>query len=111
VQQPAALQVDLPAQVEVDVAGLRGGRQPQPPLRCGHVAGDRHAGGLPRHAAEALADDKPALDQLEPQRVALAQHGERGVGDLGQAGDGPTAQRRERVGQPGRLDDVGAGDR
>ena len=57
--------------------------------------------------AEALADDDVAGHQLEQQLLALTQHRPGRVGDLGQPGEGPAPHRREGLGEPDRLDDVG----
>ena len=105
-QQAAAGQVVRLAQVQVVVPGRRLGPQPQVALLVLQVPLQRHHGGRGRHRAEPLADHEPPLDERDEQVAALAQHRAGRLGDLFQAGQRPSAQRGERLGQPDRLDDV-----
>ena len=106
VQQAAAGQVVRLAQVQVVVPGRGLGPQPQVTLLVLQVPLQRHHRGGGRHRAEPLADHQPPLDERDEQLAALAEHRAGGLGDLLQAGQRPSAQRGERLGEPDGLDDV-----
>ncbi len=54
-----------------------------------------------------VAHDQGVADELEHRVVAERQHRAARLVELGQAGRRPLAQRRQRLGQPRRLDQVG----
>ncbi len=111
VQQPGAGRVGLLAQVEVELARLGRGLEPQGALEPGQVALERDGGRVLGHRAERVADHQPVPDQREGDVRALAHHRAHGVQRLGEPGQRAAAQPGEGAGQPDRLDDVRGGDR
>ena len=105
-QQVAAGQVVRLAQVQVIVAGLGLGAQPQAALLVMQVPLQRNHGRRGGHRTEPLADHQAPLDEPDEQVAALAQHGAGRLGDLLQARQRPPAQRGQRLGQPDRFDHV-----
>ena len=106
VQQAAAGQVVRLAQVQVIIPGRCLGPQPQVTLLVLQVPLERHHGGGGRHRSEPLADHELPLDERGEQVAALAEHRTGRLGDLFQAGQRPSAQRGERLGQPYGFDHV-----
>ena len=109
VQQVAALAVDVSRRSSSSVLDL--GRSSAAGaggvcLRL-QVALQRHGRRLRRDLAQRLADLEALADQRQRRGVAAAEHGQHRLVQLGQAGHRQLAQRRQRLGQPHRLDDAG----
>ena len=111
VQQHRPVPVELLAEVQrdrlverVDPELQRLGPGPQVHLQ-------RHRLRALRDLAQPLADHQVAGHEVRRHLVAAAQHRPGRLADLGQPGQRPAAQRRQRLGQPDRLDDVRRGDR
>ena len=65
-QQPAAVEVELLTQVQIQLADKRLGRQLQPALLRGDVAGQRYRRGVRRYPTQPLSDDHLAVDHFQP---------------------------------------------
>ena len=113
VQQAAALAVGRLAQVEVERRDrAASGLQPQAPLlaRRGRAAAAPPAspsGTAPSRSPTISRSRTSAQRRVRRRRTSTACGG---LGDLGQPGERPAAQRRQRLGQADRLDDVRRGD-
>ena len=107
-QQAAALQVGRLAEVE-RLRRLRGiGREPQPLLEPVEVllqAGRTASPPAPRRARSPTIE--LAADQPHRRLVAEAEDGARRLVQVGEVRQRPAAQRRQRLGQPDRLDHRG----
>ncbi len=106
VQQAAALQVRLLSQVEPQCARLRLRSQPQPGLLGSQVMLQRHRRHVGRHDAHALANDQPPTNEAHRLGVATTQNGLGRLIELIQCRERPPAQRRQRLGQSHRLDEM-----
>ena len=102
VEQVRPGQLRRPAQVELQGPVLQ--LQAQAALGGREVPSERHHRRVVRHRAHRGADHEVVLDQRHGRRAAFAEHGGRGVGHLGQPGQGTAAQRRQRLGQAGGVD-------
>jgi hypothetical protein len=110
VQQPGTLQPTGVAQVEVELAGQRVALEAQPAGGGGEVGGQRRQRGVVRDRAHPLPHDEAAGDEVELHHVTPAQDREGRLGDLGQPGRHPVAQRGQGVGETHGLDHVRGGD-
>ena len=103
--------VGVLAQVEGE--DLRRGAQGQPG-RLGQPAQvglQWHHRGLGGNLAQFLADHEVTRHPVQGLVASLAEDGERGLLDLFQPGQRASAHHGQGLGEPGRLDGVGRGDR
>ena len=85
--------------------------QPHGPGLGPQIRFQRHRGCRVRYRPEQFADHQITGDEPGRVLVTVAQHRLGGLAHLGQAGQRAAAQRGQRIGQPGRLDDVRGGHR
>ena len=105
-QEPAALAVDLAAQVQRDLLRPRFGLEPEPALELGHVLLERDHRRLVRHGAQPMPDHELLAHDLQGQLGAEAQHRAGGVEQLVQPGERAVADAGQRHRQPRRVDDL-----
>ena len=109
-EQLAAGEVSLVAQVEVFGRDFGGGRQAQAALLGLQVARQGDGWRVLRDGAHPLANFQLVADQRQACGVAVAEHGQGRLAHLGQTGHRQIAQGRQRRDQPHGLDDAGGGD-
>ena len=109
VEEVAAGQVDLTAQVQVERRLAFLGAEPEAALLAREIRcerGDRDVLGHPAHRA---ADDQPVANHRQRPIRPEPDHRPDGIGQLLQRRHGPAAHRGQGLGQAGRLDQVGGG--
>ena len=108
-EQVAAVEVDLAAQVEVDRGRGHRRRQAEAALSA---ARSRASGAVAtvRHGSELGADDEPLRDERERDARTEGQDRPDRLVHLVEPGRAPAAERGGRLGQSGGLDEVRRGD-
>ena len=106
VQQAGAFAIERLAQVEVEIAVRSRRGEAQALLFAGEIARERRGRHVIGHAPEPVADFEFAADQRERERLAGAQRRVRGLFEIGQIRPGASAQRRQRLGEAQRVDQL-----
>ena len=106
-QQVTAGEISVFPKIQVEQALHRFRRKPKPFLLAHEVLVQRDHRRRLGNLTERLANHELATDERERCVGAAAQHGARGLHELGEAGERAAAQRRERFREPSRVDDLG----
>ncbi len=109
VQQLAARAVGVVAQIQVQLVGGGGRPQAQTALPGLQVALQGDGGRIRRHLAQLLADLQLVADELHRRRLAVTEHRLDRLVQLGHARHRQLAQGGQRLAEPHRFDDAGAG--
>ena len=110
VQEVAAPEIDLAAEVEVDRLLRLVRFEAEALLLAGEVGGERRDGRVARDLAHRPADDQAVPDDRERHVGAERGHGTNGLRQLLERWHGAAAHRGEGVGEARRLDEVGRRD-